>query len=320
MAVENPKWRRRVERMTPQWGQTSFLPYEVFSRIQLVGESGRPFIESSSYNPAQVPNEMVPSVHSDREGLLVNISAFREVAGVFDDVKGLVSHIKNTLVPYKSEATPTDISQVINTLTWLPYWMVMRADEPIQNGHIPTYITAAAKTSEGAARIFTYIEGMQIGLGKSPKKGSMAYRTTTNSEPFVREVFNNGYLVSEDHYGTKGITACPAPEQMIKDFAETLFEKPSKKEDEIGERLGLSSAEIQRVSLFSSAVRRIRLIDRLKKGLSEGQKLAVNVGENEKVMFLHSANAERSSLVDIMNEALGRQKSTTLVPDAFRRK
>jgi hypothetical protein len=228
----------------PGWGTTAPLRMRDLLKgdINPVDTSGFPLLE---HGPFVRP----PLKRGGGKGLIVNVLAHAGVTEVYQESLDLVSLLRDRIFPYGNKNEPDDLACVINATTGLAFWLLLKKD-PQQNGEIDPRITGAAKAASGFAKVFTFADfAHMLGIVDDaiPTEEEL-----TSTAPFLHAVHRGKFLIREKE-------VCPASRPEIVQFAQVLFEEPTRGINSIGQKLGLSPDDIDAAEEFGTALYRGRL-------------------------------------------------------------
>lgn len=245
--TEAPVWQQELQAQTLKFGTTE--PLILTDMRPLHSENGRPYLSDEIPPDHVIVRFASRRTSGGREGIEGEFASYAEVLRSYDDSLGLISYLRDMIYPYKYKTTPDAIISVLHAIDGLPYWMIYRSDNPIENGKIPQYIMGAGKTIKGVLAPFV---AFKDGI-RDPLTGGIVPKPTidelTHTEPFLDFVLSNHLLVHNGH-------SCPSTEQDIVRVAKALFEGPTDDKDRVGQmaaELGISYANKNRIRKFGSA-------------------------------------------------------------------
>lgn len=240
MTHENKAWQSEAQMFVPKWKTDHPLSLEEILATPIFDTHGRVVTEDPQVpNIANVPFDIkIAPFKDERQGLLVNSSSFLKVTQNFTHALEIISYLRSAIHPYGKKNTTEKIIEVASAGIMLPQWLVLKADDPLENGHIHPAITAAAKICRGIG----------IPLGDLPNSVSKTPAFLANADVFVAEVHRSQGLVSVDNPGM----ACPAPDRMQKQVADVLLTTPVTT-DNAKEILQLTDEDIKRVKKLGFA-------------------------------------------------------------------
>ncbi len=259
---DRPQWQEQAQRyLLPKWGTT--IPLDLHERdLPLYSKNGRPLSERlTQRNLAEVASDFIDSPYDDmRKDGVQNDSAYKSVMQDFKEGLGVISYVRSKLHPYDRRPTFAVMDSVINAVSILPYFLVMRADgTPLKNGEIPDDIAAAAKIARGFDIPFDIQRALLINTRYTGKKVPPS-SFWQSAEGVVNHVFQNDLLVGEetiiDANGKRKKISCPASRPNIARAAEVIWEEPTEYMEAAGERLsdlGISDSDFARLQKMGLA-------------------------------------------------------------------
>jgi len=327
MPAERLSWKVQAQEFLTSPGTTAPLTFGQIS-ASIYDVLGRPLIESNdSPNPAKVKARMrTAPISGGRKGLKANGDAYKAVEGSFIRSLDLVSFLRDKIIPYNQPIISEDIQRVINAVIGLPYWLVNKSDNPIQNGEVPAFVTGATKATRGVNTPYLVYEREWYDPSEPSQLPHATEDELTKTNPFVNFVFENQLLVSKIERGR----ACPATKPPIRALARVLFDESTENVEGIGRELHLSENEdedIRRIMDFGYAFimatnERGFLLSSITESQDnaraylEGEPVMKEVGEDEEIVEVvtrYMAQMDRSQR--LMNESLGRAMPPPLTPE-----
>jgi hypothetical protein len=212
---DRPNWQTEAQSFIPKWGTHEPIIATDFELLPpLFDVSGRPVFEDETPNPAGVPFvEKDITIPDSRYGLKGNDSAHRTVSRDLRMIRGMLSHIRSVMRPYDRKGiSVSTLDEVIYTASALPYFMILRADNPVKNGELDTAVAGVAKVARGIEIPYS-IHAVENIARRYAGGGKMNTDYMQDPTTFYDYVNENGLLISEDHPGR----ACPVTPRTIMD-------------------------------------------------------------------------------------------------------
>ncbi len=321
MVEQGTNWRQEVQSRILKFGTTEPVTLADF-QISLYSYTGRAIVDDD-FNPANVPTRYEVWRHDGgRVGKKADFAAYTEVLQNYGDSLGLVSLLRDNIYSYKFKTTVDGILTVLHGIHGLPYWLVHRSDDPIENGQLPPFITNAARIVRGIISPYEEYQRNQI----SPTKLTYELPTAdevTSSSGFVNYVMRSGILVSDEDDSI----ACPVTRAKLGNFMDVLLKEPHPDQDlarKIAAPLGITPKTMSRIKKFGVAMAASRnatldfesiiktepeypsllLRERPVMVVFEGHDRAIDVVER----YLNKKNKAQ----DAMNQSLRRKKTRPL--------
>jgi hypothetical protein len=249
-------WKDIVQARVRKWGTRQPLKLSEFMP-DLYGRDGRPVREGETEsNPAGVLNAHRILNFPERRGLEGNHSAYEAVSEEFDQSLATISYVRSVVFPYGSEITREGLVDVASTLNFLSDFLVLRADNPVRNGEIPTDIAGVTKIARGFMKPYDKFTLAKIGeryTGIAPVQPDFF----VDENAFMSYIVKNNLLLTQENRAHG--KACPAPLPVIAKVERVFLTEQAPGMEDAGERLGLSVEEIMRARNFGRALRRALL-------------------------------------------------------------
>jgi hypothetical protein len=257
MAVsEAPHWRIDPQSYVERWwGKPIPLPIKDI-QCDLFDSTGRPVWEVDDPNPADVPfTHKTYKLPDSRKGLDTNDSAYQALKAEYSRSMGILALLRARILGNRpGRPTREDLSQVVNAGMMLPFWYVLKSDNPTKNGEIPPYIAGVTKMCRGLALPIQNAEVTEVQDRYAATTTAMDTSFMEDPTAFYRFVDGNEMLITKDKTGKK-VGACPVPAGVIIRGARVLFGQDTRGIEEAEALLGLTQEDIIRIKKLGTAFR-----------------------------------------------------------------